>query len=238
MGARTGYEHGTLSAYTKAKCRCDVCRQEWRDYQVAWKARIRRSKPPVYEHGTRNCYIKTKCRCEPCRIANGAYFAAWKAKNPGKFESYIAVWKAANPGRKALLERVRYQANLEHCRAVQLANDGRRRQRRSVAMDATDRMLSVAYRLAIKRDLCAYCGSLGQEDDHVIPLARNGTDHWWNLVRACTPCNRSKGSKLLGEWLGRPDLLCQLDLDPEVGGTGTCDVDVGGEIISVGQGCY
>jgi hypothetical protein len=49
---------------------------------------------------------------------------------------------------------------------------------------------------------CQYCGVRGVklECDHVIPVARGGTEILSNLATACFPCNRSKRDKLLGEW--------------------------------------
>lgn len=55
-----------------------------------------------------------------------------------------------------------------------------------------------------KRDdfTCQYCGSRGRlECDHVIPVSKGGKTKPQNLVTACFSCNRSKGSKLLSEWL-------------------------------------
>ena len=50
---------------------------------------------------------------------------------------------------------------------------------------------------------CAYCGDRGGrlECDHVVPLARGGSNDPENLVTACFPCNRDKGTKFVGEWL-------------------------------------
>lgn len=60
-------------------------------------------------------------------------------------------------------------------------------------MDATDRLLSAFYRQAIRNDPCYYCGSsVTDHTDHFFPLAKGGTDHWFNLVRACRSCNFSK----------------------------------------------
>lgn len=39
--------------------------------------------------------------------------------------------------------------------------------------------------------------------DHVIPLAKGGTNDPRNLVISCPLCNQSKGSKLPHEWSGR-----------------------------------
>ncbi|MEU8213993.1 HNH endonuclease [Micromonospora sp. NPDC049044] len=83
----------------------------------------------------------------------------------------------------------------------------RRRHLVDVAMDEQDKLLSAEYRKAIKNDPCYYCGERKDEMhmDHYMPLAKGGTDHWWNLVRACANCNLSKGDKLPTgrEWQGK-----------------------------------
>jgi len=50
---------------------------------------------------------------------------------------------------------------------------------------------------------CSYCGGTEGpfEIDHVIPLARGGSNEPWNLVLACRACNRSKKDRLIAEWL-------------------------------------
>lgn len=52
---------------------------------------------------------------------------------------------------------------------------------------------------------CVYCMELGVEVpatsiDHVVPVARGGTDALNNLRPVCGTCNSSKGAKLLEEW--------------------------------------
>jgi len=48
---------------------------------------------------------------------------------------------------------------------------------------------------------CAYCESAPVETvDHVVPLARGGTNREGNLNPACRSCNSSKGARLLIEW--------------------------------------
>lgn len=57
--------------------------------------------------------------------------------------------------------------------------------------------------------LCAYCGvelKHKYEVDHVIPLSRGGSNNKSNLALACQYCNRSKGSKLLSEWVNEPSV--------------------------------
>jgi 5-methylcytosine-specific restriction endonuclease McrA len=50
-----------------------------------------------------------------------------------------------------------------------------------------------------KRYVCAYCGGHFDEEhltrEHIIPLSRNGRDHWMNVVTACKGCNHRKGSR-------------------------------------------
>lgn len=49
---------------------------------------------------------------------------------------------------------------------------------------------------------CTYCGTRGSklECDHIVPIARGGSNEPDNLTTACRPCNRSKRDKLLEEW--------------------------------------
>lgn len=58
----------------------------------------------------------------------------------------------------------------------------------------------ITRRAVLARDsyTCQYCGreSAGLTVDHVIPRSRGGSSHWDNIVAACAPCNRKKGSKL------------------------------------------
>lgn len=49
---------------------------------------------------------------------------------------------------------------------------------------------------------CAYCKQRGGalECDHVIAIAKGGTNEEGNLVTACAACNKSKRDKMLEEW--------------------------------------
>ena len=49
--------------------------------------------------------------------------------------------------------------------------------------------------------VCAYCLTHPVETiDHVIPLARGGTNFEGNLAPACSPCNTAKWDNLLSAW--------------------------------------
>jgi 5-methylcytosine-specific restriction endonuclease McrA len=80
------------------------------------------------------------------------------------------------------------------------AKSARRRYQAARGMDAVDKDLSLSYRKAIAADPCLYCGAPGTEVDHFYPLAKGGTDAWWNLCMACVVCNRRKHAHC-GTWL-------------------------------------
>jgi 5-methylcytosine-specific restriction endonuclease McrA len=71
-------------------------------------------------------------------------------------------------------------------------------------MSAQDKAESIEWRRLISGDPCFYCGTAeapAYEDDHYISVANGGTDHWWNLVRACQGCNRRKAAMNGDEFL-------------------------------------
>lgn len=52
---------------------------------------------------------------------------------------------------------------------------------------------------------CAYCGDIyATSVDHVIPVARGGTDTVDNVVSACVRCNGRKGDRTPEEWRQLP----------------------------------
>lgn len=50
--------------------------------------------------------------------------------------------------------------------------------------------------------VCVYCGDTSGplSVDHIVPVARGGSNHFSNFVPACRSCNSSKGAKLVEEW--------------------------------------
>jgi 5-methylcytosine-specific restriction protein A len=48
--------------------------------------------------------------------------------------------------------------------------------------------------LARDRWTCQQCGARATHVDHVVPVARGGTDHPGNLQALCAGCNLAKGA--------------------------------------------
>ena len=65
-------------------------------------------------------------------------------------------------------------------------------------------------------DICAYCGTTGPlQWEHIIPVSLGGPDNIDNMVRACSPCNLSKGARDPYQWFlgaGRGDSIPRLVL--------------------------
>jgi 5-methylcytosine-specific restriction endonuclease McrA len=121
--------------------------------------------------------------------------AQWRQDNAEYVREYSAQYRKEHPDKVYAVQRRWKDEHPEMCRAQK----ARRRQRENALMDDLDRHLSVEYRKAIANDPCFYCGGKGEHDDHFFPLAKGGTDHWYNLVRACESCNLSKHAKC-GTW--------------------------------------
>jgi 5-methylcytosine-specific restriction endonuclease McrA len=52
---------------------------------------------------------------------------------------------------------------------------------------------------------CAYCGDEADTLDHVKPRHKGGATVTTNLVPACRPCNRRKGSEEWQQWFNQQD---------------------------------
>jgi hypothetical protein len=55
--------------------------------------------------------------------------------------------------------------------------------------------------LFVLGDVCAYCGATGPLHwEHIIPVSLGGPDCIDNMVRACAPCNLTKGARDPYQW--------------------------------------
>jgi 5-methylcytosine-specific restriction endonuclease McrA len=185
-------------------------------------------KHPCIGFGSQPCEnlnVKPDVRCAKCshryyletnrerdRARNAARTSAHYQANRDVYVERTRQWRLDNPERarensRRLSDARRARLRISNARWLRAhpeaarAACSRRRVLITAGMSAMDRELSVAYRLAIVHDLCFYCGDPGTEDDHYQSLKKGGTDHWWNLVRACRPCNARKNAMHGDEFL-------------------------------------
>lgn len=165
--------------------------------------------------------------CKPCtREIKAAYRKRPEVREREKERLRLSY--AARKATLAVSRRARYEANKETelARNKAWADRNRERQRelsrrwakenplRSRALVAKRRaiknaapgtytqadVLAMLERQACKCAACAAGLEGGFHVDHVIPLARGGSNWPSNLQLLCAPCNWSKGDKLPDEW--------------------------------------
>ena len=87
-------------------------------------------------------------------------------------------------------------------RRRETAREGQRRRKVRMAGAAGQHTPDEWLALLEEHDgLCAYCGALAVERDHIIPISRGGTDDISNIVPSCRSCNATKRTLTPAEWL-------------------------------------
>jgi len=70
-----------------------------------------------------------------------------------------------------------------------------------------------AARAAVAPGPCVYCGTADAKTiDHIIPVIQGGLHESANLVRACKPCNSSKGGRTPEQWFATGQAPTQVTL--------------------------
>jgi 5-methylcytosine-specific restriction endonuclease McrA len=166
-----------------------------------------------YRQGTGNRNPLLRADCKRCqledkkryRTENPELLAERERRYRETHEDQIAAkdrrYREADPERQARRHRVYRQANPEKKAAIK-----KRRAERQAASPVRHTEHDVLAQYVRQGGRCYWCGgdlSDGYETDHVIPLAKGGSDGPENIVVACRPCNQAKGSKLPQEFCGR-----------------------------------
>lgn len=134
------------------------------------------------------------------REAVRAYHAAYYAKNIETELVKRAEYREAHREEARARDRAYYESNRDKFRV--LNNQRRMRERASGSHSVSD----IRNQVKRQRGRCYWCGKSTGDDyhvDHVIPIARGGSNGPDNLVIACPPCNQSKGAKLPHEFADR-----------------------------------
>lgn len=142
-----------------------------------------------------------------------AQMRAWRKANPVRKKQIDADWYAANTDRAHAYGLAWQRANKEKVAQINarhrilypegvIERSQRRRARKNAATIHPVRLSDIRRLRARFAGLCAYCReSPGSTLDHVVPLDRGGSHSIGNLLPACRPCNSSKHTKFLFEWI-------------------------------------
>lgn len=134
---------------------------------------------------------------------------AWVLKNPEKAKAKTLRWRAAHPERWRESNRRSKQANQQKYTDRQRADYAvnpekyrtveRRRRAQMRNADGDHTPIELAEILHAQGHRCAYCrADLKKEPkhvDHIVPLARGGSNGRTNLQYLCAPCNQSKSAR-------------------------------------------
>lgn len=124
-----------------------------------------------------------------------------RANDPARFKRIQANYAARYPERLRETRR-RWQVNNREAEAAKSRNY-RARKARAEGQHTRD---DVRRQYETQQGRCWWCSTTLNniyDVDHLIPLARGGSNAAENIVCACVSCNRSRAAKLPHEWNGR-----------------------------------
>jgi 5-methylcytosine-specific restriction endonuclease McrA len=167
-------------------------KEKLREKVRLWSRKFRAERPDKARANERRW---REANPEKAKAIRRAVLRKWREQHPEKSREAARRQRRANPNAKRAAEKKWRQAN-PHKLAAKFAR------RRAVARGANGRCTAeqIAERAKVYGEVCAYCGGKYETIDHVIPLARGGSNWPANLRPACKRCNSSKGDKLLSEW--------------------------------------
>lgn len=228
-GEQTYYEHrqfliqkkGQCSScghWERGSCECDTCETE----RIARAERLRRER----EEAAAKKRAEHQARCEARRaVVTGPGYAAAAAKILTRKQKEVlsAVIEVLDQGDFSwdkvceIAGVVSHKSHFEKFIEVGLLyespeggyNLNETIDRESLAVEQNVRKISKGTRFDVfSRDefTCKYCGrkapDVELEVDHLIPVARGGTDEFSNLVTSCYDCNRGKSDKDIQQFTG------------------------------------
>jgi 5-methylcytosine-specific restriction endonuclease McrA len=124
--------------------------------------------------------------------------ARYYAAHRDKIKAKVTTWQTDNPNRAAQ-NHARYRANNpDKIRVRWVAQRAVRKGARG-----THTAEEIAAMFVAQNGCCAACRADidgGYEQDHVMPLARGGTNDIGNIQLLCRPCNRKKHAKHPDDW--------------------------------------
>ena len=131
----------------------------------------------------RNRYLKN-------RVAHLAKMKLWRSQNKERMAWLVREWRRNNP------ERVKAQRHRQSQAARNANENARRARKRGAGGVYTSK--DVARIFELQRGKCPVCRVTLDSKfhrDHIVPLARGGTNHPDNIQLLCAHCNQTKHAR-------------------------------------------
>jgi 5-methylcytosine-specific restriction endonuclease McrA len=118
----------------------------------------------------------------------------WREKNKDKHRAYCRLWQIENAEAKRQHDKRYKDSHPEKQRQHKHARRARERDAEGEFTASEWSALKEKY-----ENRCALCGSEEKLTiDHIVPLAKGGSNYISNIQPLCGRCNRTKGTKT--EW--------------------------------------
>lgn len=152
-----------------------------KDYAIEHRDKIRENKKRYREENADSIKEKNK---------------QYRLKNKDQQTAYMEQWNAKNKEHKSQYNKQYYKNNPERRKIQKQTRRAKKQELPATLTKEQWRIIKLHF-----HDRCCYCGKeLLLEQDHFIPLSKNGVYTHNNIVSACRSCNRSKSNKDFFDW--------------------------------------
>lgn len=182
-------------------------------YRAANLDRIKAVKAEYAERNKAAIIEKSRARYHATKEADKPRRKAYAERAKDRIAAYQKAYREANSERLKESFKLHYIKNsaayIARAKRWDKANPlakrvyTNRRRSRLRAAEGKHTAVELKALMVRQRGKCACCeGSLkpGYDVDHIVPLAKGGSNYITNIQLLCPPCNRSKGAKDPLEW--------------------------------------
>jgi 5-methylcytosine-specific restriction endonuclease McrA len=138
------------------------------------------------------------------RETRAIQIALWQQNNRERKRHNEKLWRRNTPEPARKWRQNNVEKSRDYTKAFRQKNPELSRvllhRRRARILSAKSYLITKTDIRSLLQKPCIYCGAKSTHIDHVIPLARGGSNSIGNLAGACQSCNLSKGPKLVMEW--------------------------------------
>lgn len=188
-----------------ANYRCKPCMSAYdKAYYAANSEKIRGKSAAYYAENHEKAKIYYSTNSEKIREQSRARYAenpgkrkerirAYQSENIDKIKAYSSAYRAANPDREIARHAAYRAANPE-----KLSSHRANRRARKRNAEGTHTVADIKELASQQNGKCACCRvdlKTGHHLDHIMPLAKGGSNDKHNLQLLCQICNLSKGAK-------------------------------------------